>query len=75
MRPAQYNEFHKYVPLIAHVWNTTPDTETGITPFQAEHGTPCRSIAERITSDGSRPEVDCNLSKRIYGAHQQRKGR
>jgi len=48
MNKKQYAEFHKYVPIMAHVWNTVPDSETGITPFQAEHGMPCRSIAESI---------------------------
>ena len=48
MTAAQYAEFHKYVPIMAHVWNTTPDSETGVTPFEAEHGMPCRSIAESI---------------------------
>ena len=48
MTTAQYAEFHRYVPMIAHVWNTTPDADTQITPFQAEHGMPCRSIPESI---------------------------
>ena len=48
MTPAQYAEFHKYVPMIEHVWNTVPDSNTNITPFQAEHGTKCRTIAESI---------------------------
>ena len=48
MNAEQYAEFHKYTPIMAHVWNTVPDSETGITPFQAEHGMPCRSIAESI---------------------------
>ena len=34
--------------MIAHVWNTTPDADTDITPFQAEHGMPCRSMTESI---------------------------
>jgi hypothetical protein len=33
---------------MAHVWNTVPDTETNITPFQAEHGMACRTIAESV---------------------------
>ena len=48
MNKEQYAEFHKYVPMIAHVWNTVPDADTGITPFQAEHGMTCRSIPESI---------------------------
>ena len=37
-----------YLPIIAHVWNTTPDSDTNITPFEAEHGMKCRSVAEAI---------------------------
>jgi len=48
MTPAQYKEFHKYVPMMEHVWNTVPDSNTNITPFQAEHGMKCRTIAESI---------------------------
>jgi len=48
MTPAQYAEFDKYVPMMAHVWNTVPDSNTNVTPFQAEHGMKCRTIAESI---------------------------
>ncbi len=51
MTPAQYAEFHKYVPMIEHVWNTVPDSNTNITPFEAEHGMKCRSIAESILEE------------------------
>jgi hypothetical protein len=51
MTPAQYAQFHKYVPIIAHVWNTVPDSDTNITPFEAEHGMRCRSVAESILQD------------------------
>ena len=33
---------------MARVWNTVPDSDTNITPFQTEHGMSCRSIAESI---------------------------
>ena len=47
MNTVQYVEFHhKYVP-----WNTVPDLGTDITPFQAEHGMSCRSIAESILQE------------------------
>ena len=36
------------MPIIAHVWNCTPDSDTGITPFEAEHGMTCRSVAESL---------------------------
>lgn len=48
MPPEQYAVFHLYMPIIAHVWNCTPDGDTKITPFEAEHGMRCRSIAESI---------------------------
>ena len=48
MTPEQYANFHKYAPTMAHVWNTTPDSDTNITPFEAEHGMKCRSIAESV---------------------------
>ena len=48
MTPEQYKYFHLYMPIIAHVWNTTPDSDTGVTPFKAEHGLKCRSVAESV---------------------------
>ena len=48
MTPEQYAHFHLYMPIIAHVWNCTPDADTNITPFQAEHDMQCRSIVESI---------------------------
>ena len=51
MSPEQYKNFHLYLPIIAHVWNTTPDTNTGITPFQAQYGLPCASVAESILQE------------------------
>ena len=51
MTPAQYAQFHKYLPILTHVWNTVPDSNTGITPFEAEHGMKCRGIAECILEE------------------------
>ena len=51
MTSEQYANFHLYMPILAHVWNCTPDADTKITPFEAEHGMPCRSIAESITQN------------------------
>ena len=51
MTPAQYAKFHMYTPIMAHVWNTVPDTETGITPFEAEHGMKCRSVLDCIVEN------------------------
>jgi len=36
------------LPILTHVWNTVADSDTGITPFEAEHGMKCRGIAECI---------------------------
>ena len=35
MTDSQYENFHLYMPILAHVWNTTTDSDTGITPFEA----------------------------------------
>ena len=51
MSPEQYQNFHRYLPIIAHVWNTTPDTNTGITPFKAQYGMDCASVAESILQE------------------------
>ena len=48
MTPEQYANFHRYVPIMAHVWNTVPDSDTGITPFEAQHGMKCRSVLDSI---------------------------
>ena len=48
MTPEQYARFHKYVPIMAHVWNTVPDSDTGITPFEAQHGMKCRSVLDCV---------------------------
>ena len=48
MTPEQYAKFHKYIAIMAHVWNCVPDSDTGITPFEAEHGMKCRSVMESI---------------------------
>ena len=36
------------------MWNTIPDSDTGITPFEAEHGMKCRGIAESIMENPPR---------------------
>lgn len=51
MPSEQYAQFHLYMPIIAHVWNCTPDSDTDITPFQAEHGMACRSVAESLVQN------------------------
>ena len=51
MKPEQYEQFHLYLPILCHVWNIVPDADTGITPFEAEHGMKCRSIAESILEE------------------------
>ena len=51
MTPEQYAQFHKYLPILTHVWNTVPDSDTGITPFEAEHGMKCKGIAECILEE------------------------
>ena len=51
MTEQQYVSFHLYMPILAHVWNCTPDSDTKITPFEAEHGMRCRSVAESLVQN------------------------
>ena len=51
MTSEQYEQFHLYLPFLAHVWNNTPDADTKVTPFEAERGMPMRSIAESLTQN------------------------
>ena len=51
MTAEQYEQFHLYLPFLAHVWNNTPDSDTHVTPFEAEHGMPMRSIEESLTQN------------------------
>jgi hypothetical protein len=37
---------------MSHVWNTTPDSDTGITPFEIEHGMKVRSIPDALLETG-----------------------
>ena len=67
MTPEVYAQFHKYTGIIAHVWNTVPDSDTNITPFEAEHGMKCRSVAESILQNPPQkgylpPHKTCALS-------------
>ena len=51
MTVEQYQQFHLMLPILEHVWNNTPDSETGVTPFEAEHGMPMRGVAESLLQD------------------------
>ena len=76
MTDSQYENFHLYMPILAHVWNTTTDSDTGITPFEAEHGikarTPVGSLLDEspTTSSIAPPE---GLSAIAQSAHAFRK--
>ena len=48
MTSNQYQQFEKYMDILSHVWNTTPDIDTSITPFQLEHGMKARSIPDSL---------------------------
>ena len=48
MPAEKYEQFHLHLPFLAHVWNNTPDSDTGVTPFEAEHGMPMRGVAESL---------------------------
>ena len=49
MTSEQYAEFHLMLPILESVWANTPDSDTGVTPFEAEHGMPMRGVAESLT--------------------------
>ena len=51
-----------YLPILTHVWNTIPDSDTGITPFEAEHGMKCRGIAESIIQEPPREGLPAEAS-------------
>jgi transposase InsO family protein len=51
MTAEKYEQFHLHLPFLAQVWNNAPDSDTGVTPFEAEHGMPMRSIAESLTQN------------------------
>ena len=51
MTKEQYEQFHLYLPILEHVWNNTPDSDSGHTPFEIEHGMPMRGVAESLTED------------------------
>ena len=38
MTDEEYSNFHMFVPIMALVYNNTIDSDTGMTPFQVEHG-------------------------------------
>ena len=51
MTAEQHEQFQLHLPIMVHVWNNTPDSDTQITPFEAEHGMPMRCVAESLTQD------------------------
>merc|ERR1712078_95547 len=51
MTSEQYAEFHLMLPILESVWQNTPDADTGVTPFEAEHGMPMRGVAESLTQN------------------------
>ena len=48
MPSEQYANFPRMLPILEHVWNSTPDSETNVTPFEAEHGMPMRNVAQAL---------------------------
>ena len=44
MSDKEHENFHLYCRAMEHAWDTTPNTQ-GITPFELEHGMPCRPIS------------------------------
>lgn len=48
MNDAQYKQWDKYVRLIEHTWNNTVHTLLGVSPFEAAHGLPAKSVTESL---------------------------
>ena len=44
MSDKEHENFHLYCRAMEHAWDTTPNAQ-GITPFELEHGMPCRPIS------------------------------
>ena len=76
MTDSQYENFHLYTPIMAHIWNTSTDSDTGISPFQAEHGiqarTPASSFWDTAPSKSSIATPE-GLSAIAQSAHAFRK--
>ena len=54
MSREQYADFPKMLPIMEHVWNDAIDSETGVSPFEAEHGMPMRGVAEALLENPPR---------------------
>ena len=46
MQDQQYHEWHKYVRLAEHTWNIMQHSVLGVSPFEAAHGLPARSLRD-----------------------------
>ena len=62
MTSEQYQNFDRYMDILSHVWNTTPDTDTGITPFEIEHGMKARSVADAVLDVPPSKPKSCDQS-------------
>jgi hypothetical protein len=51
MTKEQYENFHLYMPIIASVWNSLPNSTTGISPFELEHGMKPRTISDSMVEE------------------------
>ena len=48
MTSDQYDNLHLYMDNMSHVWNTSPDSDTNLTPFEIEHGMKARSVTDSL---------------------------
>ena len=51
MTPEEYQQWHKYVPLMALAWNSMYHKDIGCTPFEIETGMKCRNIAQSLSEE------------------------
>ena len=52
MSEEQYKNWPAYLRLIEHTWNTTVHRTMQVSPFEAAHGLPARSVADTMVSTG-----------------------
>jgi transposase InsO family protein len=66
MSKAQHDNWHNYIRLMEHVWNTTPSRALDYyTPFQASKGLPARSALDCIVHDAEYSQPDTISSNGI----------
>jgi len=69
MSDINYRNWHKFVRLAEHNWNTTNHSVLGVSPFEAAHGLPARSAVQTLVQTA--PETTSNMAADDVQAMQQ----